>query len=360
MTLYPDICHNYWGVPRPDEVTSFQDAYNKGKIVWYDGTGKWSQKDDDDLTKLLRDGKANAEKMLRASYNKKDYAEEQLKEIDAIIESYMEQINKAEKGTEVNELYATALAEIENVKTKKQIKEDEEAARKQAEEDKKKEISEAKTEAVAALNSSIAGREYRTKQYDQVIKLLDNYTKRINNSSDLEQIENLKEQGIEALTKVATNDELSEREASRRAEEEASRRAEEEASRRAAEESSREEEESSREEEESSQSEDAEMEAYRQEAIVRLQSYLNPSDFSEATAARLQELIDEYTGYLSVADTREAVDGKLREGESQLEAVASAEEQSQQSTEESQPDESSEISVETSAEEETSEENTDD
>ncbi|MBQ9462008.1 MAG: class B sortase, partial [Clostridia bacterium] len=39
--LYPDIWYDTYGGVKP-VVTSFQDAYNKGEITWYDGQGKWS------------------------------------------------------------------------------------------------------------------------------------------------------------------------------------------------------------------------------------------------------------------------------------------------------------------------------
>ena len=59
--------------------------------------------------------------MLHESYNKNDYEAVQQKEIESIINKYMEQINNATVANDVNKLYAAAINEINNVKTKKQL-----------------------------------------------------------------------------------------------------------------------------------------------------------------------------------------------------------------------------------------------
>ena len=72
----------------------------------------------------LNELKTSADKMLHESYNKNDYEAVQQKEIESIINKYMEQINNANVANDVNKLYAAAINEINNIKTKKQIEED--------------------------------------------------------------------------------------------------------------------------------------------------------------------------------------------------------------------------------------------
>ena len=69
----------------------------------------------------LNELKTSADKMLHESYNKNDYEAVQQKEIESIINKYMEQINNATVANDVNKLYAAAINEVNNVKTKKQL-----------------------------------------------------------------------------------------------------------------------------------------------------------------------------------------------------------------------------------------------
>lgn len=67
--------------------------------------------------RILKEGKENAEKMLNKNYDKNNYAPEQQKEIESIIEKYMKLINNASSSSEINRLYSVALNLIKNVKT---------------------------------------------------------------------------------------------------------------------------------------------------------------------------------------------------------------------------------------------------
>ena len=67
--------------------------------------------------RILKEGKENAEKMLNKNYDKNNYAPEQQKEIESIIEKYMKLINNASSSSEINRLYSVALNQIKNVKT---------------------------------------------------------------------------------------------------------------------------------------------------------------------------------------------------------------------------------------------------
>ena len=72
----------------------------------------------------LNELKTSADKMLHESYNKNDYEATQQKEIESIINKYMEQINNATVANDVNKLYAAAINEINNVKTIQQLEEE--------------------------------------------------------------------------------------------------------------------------------------------------------------------------------------------------------------------------------------------
>ena len=211
--LYPDIWYNTYGGVKP-VVTSFQDAFNKGEITWYDGEGKWSAKDDEDLAKLLNEGKINAEKMLKESYDRNSYEKEQLKEIDSIIKKYMERINEAAKASEINDLYAQAVAEIQLVKTKSQISAEAEASKRELEESKKlaseQALSEAKENAVYELRASVADKTYNIAEYNKVQDILDKYTTSINKAKNVQEIDKLKENGLKELARIKTAEETSE------------------------------------------------------------------------------------------------------------------------------------------------------
>ena len=113
--LYPDAWYYTYGGNKPT-VTSFQDAFNNKKIDWYDGNGKWTSKDDEELHKLLIEGKQNAGRMMKEYLKGRNYLPEQQAEIDEIIQKYKQQIEEASKASMVNDLYAQAIAELDRVR----------------------------------------------------------------------------------------------------------------------------------------------------------------------------------------------------------------------------------------------------
>ncbi len=347
--VYPQVWYNTYGGTRP-ETTSFQDAYNSGKIKWYDGKGKWSEKDDEELQRLLTEGKNNAEKMLRDSYKEKDYDEEHLAEIEAIIENYMEKINEADRASDVNDLYAEALAEINKVKTKKQLKEDEESrinAEISEQEESARIIEEAKAQAKADVQNSVAGNEYRLTQAEQVNKVIDKYAEMIDNAETIEEIEVYKEAGIEELAKIKTNtqmnaEESSAAEASRKASEaEASKKAEEEAeaSRRAAEAAEAEEQSRRAAEAEASEA----LEQYKSDAVTELNGYVDESEYSGDALSEIQSIIDKYTSLINDASSEGEINGYLDDAKGELYSVSpdTSEEESEITDESGTEDEES-------------------
>ena len=71
--------------------------------------------------RLLNESKTNAERLMRENFNKNNYRPEQQNEIENIIQKYMGQINNAATADRINQLYAYAINELNNVKTKKQL-----------------------------------------------------------------------------------------------------------------------------------------------------------------------------------------------------------------------------------------------
>ena len=307
--LYPQIWYNYYG-GTPPTVTSFQEAYNNQEIDWYDGDKKWSVNDDEELERVLSEGKKNAENMLHAFVERFEYADNEKEEIDKLIEDTVQQFRDAEDAAEVNRIYNEAIEKIRKVKTKAQVEEEASAkaeqsrltAEREASETALKELQAKKQSAIAEISNSIAGNAYRLEQADIVNGILDDYNKKINTSSDIDEIERLKKEGIDALAKIKTNEEMqaeesSAAEVSRKAAEEASRQAEEsriaEASRQA---------EASRRAEESAA---RDLENARNEAVEELQSYVNLNDYSGELRSQLSIIINNYTDGIMDASRNE-------------------------------------------------------
>ena len=110
--LYPDVWYSYYGGTKP-MTTSFQDALNKKKITWYDGTKKWSAKDDESLKKLIQTYQNYAENRIRASYDEKRYTKDQIARIDEIIDIYMPYIKSEPVIARINDLVNQCIAVID-------------------------------------------------------------------------------------------------------------------------------------------------------------------------------------------------------------------------------------------------------
>ena len=297
--LYPDVWYNTYGGTKPN-VTSFQDAYNNGEIDWYDGDKKWSLNDDEELERVLNEGKKNAENMLRAFIDDIEYADEEQAKVDELVEKYMEAFKTAESASEVNNLYNEVIAEIKKIKTKEQVDAENSAeaeksrieAEKEASIQAANELKAKKQSAVSEIRSSIAGNEYRIKQADEVTKIMEIYSKQISESEDTDEVEDLKKKCIEELAKIKTAEEMDEEES--KAAEEASKKAAEEASKKAAEEASKKAaEEARRQEEERQAAEKAaqELANARNKAVEEIESYVNPDDYSAEIKGKLQAII---------------------------------------------------------------------
>ena len=288
--LYPDIWYKTYGGTKPN-VTSFQNAYNNNEIDWYDGEKQWSVNDDEELARVLNEGKKNAENMLRAFVEEIEYAYEQQLTVNELVDKYIELFKTAESASEVNSLYNEAVNEIRKIKTKDQVDAENsieaEKSRREAEKEAsiqaQNELKAKKQSAVSEIRSSIAGNEYRIKQADEVTKIMEIYSKQINESDDIDEVEELKKRCIEELAKIKTAEEMNKEESAAAAE--ASKKAAEEASRKAAEEASRKEEERKAAERSAQELEDA-----RNAAVEEIVSYVNVDDYP-AAKTKLQTII---------------------------------------------------------------------
>lgn len=192
--LYPDVWYTYYGGKKPEQTT-FQDALNKKKISWYDGTLKWSKTDDTKLANTLQTYKNNAEKRIRKTYKEEDYTDSQLASIQEIFDIYMPYVRRSEAVSEVNDLCKQAIALIANFEPtrKKQLEEE------KANEKKLKTI---RGKAIQAMKDSISGKKYDQTNQAKVNSIIDTYTKKINSSSESSQIESLKNTAISELASV--------------------------------------------------------------------------------------------------------------------------------------------------------------
>lgn len=201
--LYPDIWYYYYGGSKP-EVTSFQDALNKKKITWYDGTKKWSQKDDDALPKMLAQKKADAIKKLKTAYEPLNYEADKLNYIQVYVDAYEGFINEATNTGRVNSLTYQCLAVIHSVETK-QLTAEQIAAQ-------KKELTKARQTALAAMKKVTAGNTYRPKQQEKIDRLMTTYTEQINAAEDKATIELLQENAVRLLDEIQTDAEITAKE----------------------------------------------------------------------------------------------------------------------------------------------------
>ena len=348
--LYPDVWYNTYGGTKPN-VTSFQNAYNNGEIYWYDGDKQWSLNDDEELERVLNEGKKNAENMLKAFVDEIDYADEEQAQVDELVEKYIESFKNAESASEVNNLYNEVIAEIKKIKTREQVDAENSAeaeksrieAERQASIQAQNELKAKKQSAVTEIRSSIAGNEYRIKQADDVTKLMEIYAKQIGDSDDIDEIEELKKKCIEELAKIKTAKEMDEEES--KAAEESSKKAAEESSRKAEEESRRAEE-SRREAERAAK----ELANARTEAVEEIESYVNPDDYPAEIKGKIQAIIGSAKSTITdenILTTVSAIENMVSRTKQQIDDCIA---QLSQPSDESSDESSTEISEETNPE----------
>lgn len=316
--LYPDIWYKRYGGTAPT-VTTFQDAYNNGEIDWYDGKKKdWSKYDDDLLARELSEAKIKYVQKLEDYTEKKHYADDEQKKIDELIEKYTKKINDAKNISELKDTYDQALKDIKKVKTVEQ----------QSSENEESQIAvnNARSSAINSIKNSIAGNTYRMDDAETVNKIIDDYTGQINNQTDLEKIEELKNQCIKELTKIKTHDELK-KEESERAEEESKQKAEQ-------------------------------LDTAKKSAVAELKDYVSLSDYYENEQSKIESLISSYTKKINDSKSEDSVSKYLTEAKGKIDNVKTASQiDSEQSSEEPPEEPSEEPSEELSDEpsEETSE-----
>lgn len=336
--LYPDAWYYTYGGSKPT-ITSFQDAFNNKKIDWYDGNGKWTSKDDEELQRLLIEGKQNAGRMMKEYLKGRNYLPEQQAEIDEIIEKYKKQIEEASKASMVNDLYAQAIAELDRIRTKEQVKEDEEASRKRYElqqsEIKIRELSDAKMNAINKMKNTVSDKLYRQDERVQVEQIVADYTVRITDVETAEEAERLADEAIEQLVKIKTSAELQESddeiERGRLAEEskkaEASRQAE--ASKRAEEsrlaEQSRQAEQSRLAEEsrEASRRAAEALEEHRNNAIRSLETYVESivTYYTPEQQGRMRSVVSTYSREIKNSKTSQEIDDNLNKGKALIDKI---------------------------------------
>ncbi len=304
--LYPDVWYKTYG-GTPPTVTSFQEAYNNNEISWYDGDKKWSMNDDEELERVLNEGKKNAENMLRSYIGLKEYADDEYEVVQKMLEDYIAKFKDAEDASEVNSLYNEAIAEIGKIKTRSQIDAEQSAqaeksrieAEKQASIDAANELKAKKQSAIAEIRSSIAGNEYRKAQADSVTKIIEEYSKEINAATDIDKVEELKKDAIKLLSEYKTAEELDKEESE--AAEKAAKKAAEEAAQKAAEEAKRTAEKAAQKAaEEAQKAEEAKRTAEKaaqdlanakNEAVEEIESYVDPNNYPAEIRGQLQSII---------------------------------------------------------------------
>ena len=204
-TLYPDIWYNTYGGQKPD-VGTFQEAYNKNKITWYDGKKTdWSEKDDEKLLADLKDSKDAAIRDLKDYVSRNNYGKNEKKQVDKLIEDYTKIMDGAKSRTEIKEIFNKALDDIRKVKTIDDLNAEKEQSNKQATENELKERKEA---AKRDVQNSVAGKHYRTTQKAMIDEAMEDYFKLIDEQMTIEDVDKAKEEAIKGLAKIKTDEEI--------------------------------------------------------------------------------------------------------------------------------------------------------
>ena len=193
--LYPDAWYSYYGGVRP-EVTSFQDALNKKKINWYDGAKKWSQKDDDELSKLLTKTKTDAVNTLKTAYDPQNYDSNHLGYIQSYVNAYEGFIGDATNTGRVYALRDMCLAVIHSVEAKPLT------------DAQKKTLDKTRSQAYTAINNAMQGKTYRDAQQQKVDRLLQSYVTKIKAANDQGTIHMLKDRVVYLLNDIPTDAQL--------------------------------------------------------------------------------------------------------------------------------------------------------
>ncbi len=377
--LYPDVWYSTYG-GTPPKVTTFQEAYNKGEIDWYDGKKTdWSTEDDDLLARELKEAKPKTIKKLEEYASKKIYAEKEQKQVDKIVNDYTKKIKEAKDIGAMNNAYEAAVKQINKIKTAEQLIE--ESRLKEENSQKAAELKSRRESAIVEIKNSIAGNSYRSEESNRVKSIMDNYTNRINSSENTDEIESLKREAIDELSAIKTIADLereeSEAQESKRQESEAQRLEQElkDAKKSALKElnlwpledyydeqrneinsiiakyksdinnadsvSSVEKNLSSAKKElnniKTKADIDGELKTTKENAIVEIQSYLNYDNYSPEQQAEIDTIIAKYSESINNAESIAEIYGYIGEAKVELDAISSS-----SSTESSQIDESTE------------------
>lgn len=114
-----------------------------------------------------------------------------------LIKEAKEKINEAETSEDVANIYKEYYEKIDAVLVA-DAKEKVEA----------KNLATIKERAVTELNNAVSGLEYRTSEADQVKKLIDDYTEKINDADDIEEVQEVLTKGKNEILSVKTHKEL--------------------------------------------------------------------------------------------------------------------------------------------------------
>ena len=187
-TLYPDVWYEYNGGTKPN-VTSFGDMQAKGKITWYDGKKKYTAKDDQKLQEELAKSKPEAEKRIRASFVPSDYDKQQQQELEDLVQLFMKSVNNAIDVTQVEAYTRQMIAVAQHYEKRGQMARD-------------AEVNSARSAAINKMRAAVDGKKYAAAQQKQVTAIMEEYRKKINNSTDPAMINTMAENAVKRLGKI--------------------------------------------------------------------------------------------------------------------------------------------------------------
>ena len=150
--------------------------------------------DDEYRFEELDKAKKDAITELENYVDKDDYREKEQKEINEIIDRAKEDINEATKIEDINSIKEEAEKEIDNLKTDKELTE---------------ELEKTKKDAISELENYVDKDDYREKEQEEIDKIIEKAKEEINNASEIDEVNSIKDDAKDKLDDLKTDDEYS-------------------------------------------------------------------------------------------------------------------------------------------------------
>ena len=151
--------------------------------------------------KKLEDMRSAGISQLETAVNPEDYREAEKKQVQAVLDAALEQLETASRQEQVDEAVAAVSSRLEGIKTDAQLTAEEEAAREAA-----------KEASIAGMEEAVDLSLYRDEQKKEVRSILDDAAAEIEAAGDQDAADQAAAQALEKIKEVKTDQQLSEEE----------------------------------------------------------------------------------------------------------------------------------------------------